>query len=146
MERSEEEEGGQRGDREPCMRCGQCILQPVLPPAPPPLTGEEQIYPQQSPSPYQASPDTCYTGNQTGGMKIYKYLSKTDCSYLFINEEENLINSNRKLSITENSIKDSKPRPKTWLLGTYWHGRNFSQYFLMFQLGCSQLWSVDGPI
>jgi len=52
MERSEEEEGGQRGDREPCMRCGQCILQPALPPAPPPLTGEEQIYPQQSPSPY----------------------------------------------------------------------------------------------
>ena len=42
MERSEEEEGGQ----DSCVRCGQCVLPPALPPAPPPLTGEEQIYPQ----------------------------------------------------------------------------------------------------
>lgn len=38
MERPEESEQ--------CMRCGQCVLPPSLPPAPPPLTGEEQIYPQ----------------------------------------------------------------------------------------------------
>jgi len=41
MERGEEEEGDQS-----CMRCGQCVLPASLPPAPPPLTGEEQIYPQ----------------------------------------------------------------------------------------------------
>ena len=35
--------------------------------------------------------------------------------------------SNRKLSIMEKSIKDSKPGPKTWLLGTSWHGTKFSQ-------------------
>lgn len=45
MERGEEEEGGQREDQS-CVRCGQCVLPVSLPPAPPPLTGEEQIYPQ----------------------------------------------------------------------------------------------------
>jgi len=46
MERSEEEEGVHGGGRGQCLRCGQCVLPPSLPPAPPPLTGEEQIYPQ----------------------------------------------------------------------------------------------------
>ena len=45
MERGEEEEGRQQEDQS-CVRCGQCVLPVSLPPAPPPLTGEEQIYPQ----------------------------------------------------------------------------------------------------
>ena len=51
------------------------------------------------------------------------------CIYLLSSKPDG-IQYNRKLSIMEKSIKDSKSRPKTWLLGTSWHWLNCSKYFL----------------